>query len=385
MQVRLQDESIYGIFVRNIIAKGSFNSSREARTLDSTDSTSLTLIDKTGCPGESRMMREVRTLGETSKSLESAFEAFSFYGSNQIELLAEVETCLDRCRPVYCKIRRGESWSLTSPSSKRSEDDDGQYETVLSYGRKRRRRFVDPSDAVKGDVLRVETIGRKITITASDSKNRIKSTNIIRENEESNLIPISLFLSSSNGSLVSDNKTTNGPLNKRRTPPIKIQRTQQIMSRGRNFMQTLSSSTLSSILDEDAENGNKNGLLCFDSLTILTVVGVSLFVQIIMMSASFVFISRRYKSMYGNSNNGSTASLFTLPSSHKHSLCHLNEPLSRQSQEYRFSHNQRLDQPLRNFFQLNNQPPSPSSINISTQQTNCHQQRQYYHHRSSVK
>lgn len=46
------------------------------------------------------MMREVRTIDDSSKSLESYFEAFSFTGSSTLNLEAEVETCLDRCRPV---------------------------------------------------------------------------------------------------------------------------------------------------------------------------------------------------------------------------------------------------------------------------------------------
>lgn len=45
-------------------------------------------------------MREIRNLDRRSKSLESFFEAFSFTGSNGLQLEAEVETCLDRCRPV---------------------------------------------------------------------------------------------------------------------------------------------------------------------------------------------------------------------------------------------------------------------------------------------
>lgn len=52
------------------------------------------------CPGEAKMMREVRTIDDSSKSLESYFEAFSFTGSSTLNLEAEVETCLDRCRPV---------------------------------------------------------------------------------------------------------------------------------------------------------------------------------------------------------------------------------------------------------------------------------------------
>lgn len=56
------------------------------------------------CPVEAKMMREVRTIDKQSKSLESYLEAFSFTGSSTLELEAEVETCLDRCRPVIHSI-----------------------------------------------------------------------------------------------------------------------------------------------------------------------------------------------------------------------------------------------------------------------------------------
>jgi hypothetical protein len=45
-------------------------------------------------------MREVRTISKERKSLESYLEAFTFTGSSTLELEAEVETCLDKCRPV---------------------------------------------------------------------------------------------------------------------------------------------------------------------------------------------------------------------------------------------------------------------------------------------
>lgn len=46
------------------------------------------------------MMREVRTLDKSSKSLESYLEAFTFTGGSLLLIEAEVETCLDKCRPV---------------------------------------------------------------------------------------------------------------------------------------------------------------------------------------------------------------------------------------------------------------------------------------------
>ena len=46
------------------------------------------------------MMREVRTIEPQSKSLEGYLEAFTFTGSSTLELEAEVETCLEHCKPV---------------------------------------------------------------------------------------------------------------------------------------------------------------------------------------------------------------------------------------------------------------------------------------------
>ena len=101
------------------------------------------------------MMREVRTIDHT-KSLESYFEAFSFTGSQTLELEAEVETCLDRCRPVQCKIASG-----------RSDDD---FETVQSYGRRRRRSLIDPDHATRGDVVDERTLHRTLLIVTDAPK-----------------------------------------------------------------------------------------------------------------------------------------------------------------------------------------------------------------------
>ena len=88
VQVKLSDEDTYGVFIRNLIAKdGDFGLNN------------LTLIDKFGCPVQTKMMREVKRLSKT-KQLESYFEAFSFTGSNTLVLEGEIETCLNNCLPV---------------------------------------------------------------------------------------------------------------------------------------------------------------------------------------------------------------------------------------------------------------------------------------------
>lgn len=117
VQVKLANESVYGIFVRNIIAS---NGQKDA----------VTLIDRYGCPSEGKLMKEVRLLDETSKSLESSFEAFSFTGSNYLTLQAEVETCLDVCKPVHC--------SFFGRSDDEESDSGGHVNGTVSYGRRRR-------------------------------------------------------------------------------------------------------------------------------------------------------------------------------------------------------------------------------------------------------
>lgn len=111
VQIKLSDEDTYGVFIRNLIAKDEFGNN-------------LTLIDKIGCPVQTKMMREVKRINSKTKQLESYFEAFSFTGSSILILEGEIETCLNNCLPVQCQVVSG-----------RSNDD---YETVVSYGRRKR-------------------------------------------------------------------------------------------------------------------------------------------------------------------------------------------------------------------------------------------------------
>lgn len=415
----MSDESVYGIFVRNIVAKGSTNNSRDAKGLDNlgitAESPSLTLIDKRGCPEEGKLMREVRTLDESSKSLESVFEAFSFTGSNQLELQAEVETCLDRCRPVHCQVRSSGT-TYVSPQSARSEDE--EYESVTSYGRRRRRRrFVDVSDAIEGDILRIETIARKITIT-QDDKNKSGDFNhslpeISSSDEESNLIPTSLFLTGSHGNLsASSSSTQTTPFDgnrttikatSRRTPPIKVQRTQQILSRGRN--PSSPPPPAPSLPSSEEYDVQESGQLCFDPLSIMTIVVSCIFLQMVLFSVTFAFLSRRYRRLYGISSSASTVSLFPSSSLHQQNLHHLpyhhhhsqhlnlHQNQSRLQQESFMIHSNRHSaQALPNFnphqHHSSSSPlPSPS-INLMTTSSpgnsTQHLSRQYYHHRSNL-
>ncbi|XP_022249911.1 uncharacterized protein LOC106466227 [Limulus polyphemus] len=151
LQVRMSDDDTYGIFLRNLIAK------------DPAGANNLTLIDNSGCPVEMKMMREVRTVDEKSKFLESYLEAFTFMGSNIIELEADVETCLERCKPVLCQIPTG-----------RSEDD---METVYSYGRRKRREL---DENTYGDVLSIVRLSKSVGIRAPEFGVRDPSTKNVK-------------------------------------------------------------------------------------------------------------------------------------------------------------------------------------------------------------
>ncbi|KAH9421001.1 hypothetical protein DERP_001442 [Dermatophagoides pteronyssinus] len=114
VQIRMSDEDTYGIFVRNLIAKD-----------DQNPNNNFTLIDNKGCPAQMKMMREVRLLNENRKTLESYLEAFTFTGGSILIIQVEVETCLDKCKPVQCQVANGRSYPGV--------------EMVTSYGRRKRR------------------------------------------------------------------------------------------------------------------------------------------------------------------------------------------------------------------------------------------------------
>ncbi|KAF7494609.1 hypothetical protein SSS_01221 [Sarcoptes scabiei] len=157
VQIRMSDEETYGIFVRNMIAKDEKNPDRN-----------FTLIDSKGCPSQMRMMREVRLLNEKGKTLESLLEAFAFTGGSVLIIQVEVETCLDRCKPVQCQVASGRSFQ--------------EIETVISYGRKRRRRKRDVNyDDDDEDFLNVQHEGDVVSLT------RLTKSLQIRENHPNEL------------------------------------------------------------------------------------------------------------------------------------------------------------------------------------------------------
>ena len=193
------------------------------------------------------MMREIRTVDAQSKTLESYFEAFSFTGSNILELEAEVETCLDRCRPVSIMITLINSYlgisltiSLPLPhlqvqcqiASVRSNDD---YEVVTSFGRKRR-------SVYNSNVLDIKRLTKVLSV-------RSERFNIFPEDLTSSTVLSSQRSSADAAALPS-----------------------------------------SSLIGSDDEE-----YFCFRPTTLAALSGLTLFLQVFILATSFIFTTTRNK------------------------------------------------------------------------------------------
>ncbi|KAK7075736.1 hypothetical protein SK128_014511 [Halocaridina rubra] len=101
LRLELDDDSVYGILARNLIAKSGDNSD------------SITLLDERGCPTDPVIFPSLEpVLG--SRSLQGKFEAFKFSEDQVVRFQVNVQFCLQECRPAQCG-------------------------NIISYGKRRRR------------------------------------------------------------------------------------------------------------------------------------------------------------------------------------------------------------------------------------------------------
>ncbi|KAI4459504.1 hypothetical protein MML48_6g00003547 [Holotrichia oblita] len=122
----LDKNSPYEIFVRELVA------------MDGVDSSEIVLIDENGCPTDHFIMGPIYKSAETGKILLSHFDAFKFPSSEVVQFRALVTPCMPSCEPVQCN----------------QEESTGELRSVISYGKRRRRRSTNPHD----DLLLVQTI-----------------------------------------------------------------------------------------------------------------------------------------------------------------------------------------------------------------------------------
>lgn len=208
-------------------------------------------------------MREVRTIDQNTKSLESYFEAFSFTGSQTLELEAEVETCLDRCRPVQCKIASG-----------RSDDD---FETVQSYGRRRRRSLIDPDHATRGDVVDERTLHRTLVIVTDAPKDHHQPTQRPTFSGNPPTFKTSSGMLSFSGPRVTaspDAEISSGKQRPPQNPSLKRKPTDGKKKIGHSGKPTkpYASNLLAYELDAD-------GYYCFEANTLSAISGITLLIQ----------------------------------------------------------------------------------------------------------
>ncbi|XP_037803568.1 uncharacterized protein LOC119597980 [Penaeus monodon] len=100
LRLELDDDSVYGILARNLIAKSGDNSN------------SIILLDERGCPDDPAIFPSLQPL-PGSKSLQGKFEAFKFSEDQVVRFQVNVQFCLEECKPAQCG-------------------------NILSYGRRRR-------------------------------------------------------------------------------------------------------------------------------------------------------------------------------------------------------------------------------------------------------
>ncbi|KAJ3640932.1 hypothetical protein Zmor_027465 [Zophobas morio] len=122
----MDKNSPYEIFVRELVA------------MDGVDSSEIVLIDSDGCPTDHFIMGPIYKSAETGKILLSHFDAFKFPSSEVVQFRALVTPCMPTCEPVQCD----------------QEESTGDLRSVVSYGRRRRRRSATPQD----DLLLVQSI-----------------------------------------------------------------------------------------------------------------------------------------------------------------------------------------------------------------------------------
>ncbi|GIX72638.1 uncharacterized protein CDAR_210491 [Caerostris darwini] len=123
LKVELADESVYGIFGSDLVAKGSSGSE------------TVLLIDENGCPVEPSVVQALDRL-PGSKSLMAPFQAFKFASDAAVQFQMTVSYCLDTCPPAECDVPRSAH--------------------TKSFGKRRRRRRRSTSqftDLLPGDVI----------------------------------------------------------------------------------------------------------------------------------------------------------------------------------------------------------------------------------------
>ena len=89
LRIEMDQESIFGIFARNLKAIGG------------DDEDSIDLLDDRGCPTDPIIFPGLEKI-EGSRDLQGSFEAFKFSDTSVVRFQVNVQFCVDECNPVEC-------------------------------------------------------------------------------------------------------------------------------------------------------------------------------------------------------------------------------------------------------------------------------------------
>eukprot|EP00090_Calanus_glacialis_P030486 TRINITY_DN4919_c0_g1_i1.p1 TRINITY_DN4919_c0_g1~~TRINITY_DN4919_c0_g1_i1.p1 ORF type:complete len:724 (-),score=176.09 TRINITY_DN4919_c0_g1_i1:269-2440(-) len=89
LRIEMDQESIFGIFARNLKAIGG------------DDEDSIDLLDDRGCPTDPIIFPGLQKLPD-SRDLQGSFEAFKFSDTSVVRFQVNVQFCVDECNPVEC-------------------------------------------------------------------------------------------------------------------------------------------------------------------------------------------------------------------------------------------------------------------------------------------
>ena len=119
LRIELDDDEVFGIFARELIAKSGTNQNE-----------SIMLIDSQGCPTDPNIFPSLERI-PNSKGLMGRFDAFKFADDVVVRFQVNVQFCLQECSPVQCDQSR--------------YSDSDTLKTTNSWGRRRRRDTTDQS------------------------------------------------------------------------------------------------------------------------------------------------------------------------------------------------------------------------------------------------
>ncbi|KAK3853458.1 hypothetical protein Pcinc_040005 [Petrolisthes cinctipes] len=141
LRLDLDDDSVYGILARNLVAKSGDNSD------------SIILLDERGCPADPTIFPSLQPVPGT-KSLQGKFEAFKFSEDQVVRFQVNVQFCLEECRPARCG-------------------------PIVSYGKRRRRRR-----SLKKGQSGLVTLGGELTLVGGQVTFRQEEEEVDGEEEE---------------------------------------------------------------------------------------------------------------------------------------------------------------------------------------------------------